>query len=156
MSSKRCAVRELAAYRLPLTAHAFWGGVGVGTVEVLFQCMDRNSIDWERLDRYVTGRGTAEELAALEAWVSSDAELRAIAAAMRTAGRPPGIEQRPWDVRGAWQRLRRRMDRAPLRILSSADRAYSPPRSPIAIGERRRARWLVGTAAAALVIAPAS
>ena len=118
--------------------------------------MDRNSIDWERLDRYVTGWGTAEELAALEAWVSSDPELRAIAAAMRTAGRPPGIEQRPWDVRGAWQRLRRRMGRAPLRILSSADRAYSPPRSPIAIGERRRARWLVGTAAAALVIAAAS
>ena len=102
--------------------------------------MDRNSIDWERLDRYVTGRGTPEELAALEAWVSSDPELRAIAAAMRTAGRPPGVEPRPWDVRGAWQRLRRRMGRAPLRILSPADRAYSPPRSAIAIGERRRAR----------------
>src|SRR6266571_2634754 len=129
MSSKRCAVRELAAYRLPLTAHAFWWGVGVGTVEVLFQRMDRNSIDWDRLDRYVTGRGTPEELAALEAWVSSDAELRAIAAAMRTAWRPPRIEQQTWDVRGAWQRLRRRMGSAPLRMLSPADREYNPPTS---------------------------
>src|SRR3989442_1447442 len=118
--------------------------------------MDRNNIDWERLDRYVTGRGTAEELAALEAWVSSDPELRAIAAAMRTAGRPPDTEQRSWDVRGAWQRLRRRMGRAPLRMLSPADRAYSPLTSPIEIAARRRARWLVGTAAAAIVLAVAS
>src|SRR5437016_5340943 len=118
--------------------------------------MDRNSIDWERLDRYVTGRGTAEELAALEDWVSSDPELRAIAAAMRTAGRPPGVDQRPWDVRGAWQRLRRRMGRAPLRVLSPADRAYSPLTSPIEIAARRRARWLVGSAAAAIVLAAAS
>src|SRR6266446_729757 len=112
--------------------------------------MDRNSIDWERLDRYVTGRGTPEELAALEAWVSSDPELRAIAAAMRTAGRPPGVEQRPWDVRGAWQRLRRRMGRAPLRMLLPADRDYSPLTSPVGTGARRRTRWLVGTAAAAI------
>src|SRR5712691_4873171 len=118
--------------------------------------MDRNSIDWERLDRYVTGRGTPEELGALEAWVSSDPELRAIAAAMRTAGRPPGIEQRPWDVRGAWERLRRRMGRAPLRMLSPADRAYSPLTSPIEIAARQRTRWLVGTAAAAVVLAAAS
>ncbi len=118
--------------------------------------MDRNSIDWERLDRYVTGRGTAEELAALEAWVSNDPELRAIVAAMRTAGRPPGVEPRPWDVRAAWQRLRRRMGRAPLRMLSPADRAYSPLTSSIEIAARRRARWLVGTAAAAIVLAVAS
>ena len=118
--------------------------------------MDRNSIDWERLDRYVTGRGTAEELGALEVWVSSDPELRAIAAAMRTAGRPPDIEQRSWDVRGAWQRLRRRMGRAPLRMLSPADRAYSPLTSSIEIAARRRARWLVGSAAAAIVLAVAS
>ena len=118
--------------------------------------MDRNSIDWERLDRYVTGRGTPEELAALEAWVSSDPELRAIAAAMRTAGRPAGVEQRPWDVRGALQRLRRRMGRAPLRMLSPADRAYSPLTSAIEIAAHRRTRWLVGTAAAAIVLAVAS
>jgi transmembrane sensor len=118
--------------------------------------MDRNSIDWERLDRYATGRATAEELAALEAWVSSDPELRAIAAAMRTAGRPAGVEPRKWDVRGAWQRLRRRMGRAPLRMLSPADREYSPLGSPIEIAARWRARWLVGAAAAVVVLAGAS
>src|SRR2546430_16315894 len=105
--------------------------------------MDRNSIDWERLDRYVMGRGTAEELAALEAWVSSDPELRAIPAAMRTAGRPPGVEPRPWDVRGAWQRLRRRIGRAPFRMLSPPDLADSALTSSIDIDARRLDPWLV-------------
>jgi len=84
--------------------------------------MDWNSIDWERLDRYVTGRASADEMAALAAWVNADPELRALAAAMGAAGRPSGAERRDWDVRSAWQRLHRRMGSPPLHLLSS-----SPP-----------------------------
>lgn len=80
--------------------------------------MDWNSIDWERLDRYVAGRASADEMAALAAWVNADPELRILAAAMRAAGRPSGAERRDWDVRSAWQRLRRRMGSPPLHLLS--------------------------------------
>src|SRR5437762_1322009 len=81
--------------------------------------MDPHDIDWERLDRYVRGRGTPEELDTLRRWVESDPELRALAEAMATVGRPPGAATRAWDVRSAWQHLQRRMrrlDRASLRI----------------------------------------
>ncbi len=71
--------------------------------------MDWDSIDWERLDRYVTRRGSPAELAALDAWVNAHPELRAVAAAMRTVGRPPDEDARAWDVASAWQRLRRRL-----------------------------------------------
>jgi len=84
--------------------------------------MDWNSIDWERLDRYVTGQASADEMAALAAWVNADPELRALTAAMGAAGRPSGAERRDWDVRSAWQRLHRRMGSPPLHLLSS-----SPP-----------------------------
>ena len=85
--------------------------------------MDRNSIDWERLDRYVAGRASPDEMAALADWVNADPELRALVAAMGAAGRPTGAERRDWDVRSAWQRLRRRMSRPLLHLLSSP-----PPR----------------------------
>jgi len=84
--------------------------------------MDWNSIDWERLDRYVAGRASPDEMAALADWVNADPELRALVAAMGAAGRPSGAERRDWDVRSAWQRLRRRMSGPPLHLLSS-----SPP-----------------------------
>lgn len=106
--------------------------------------MDRNHVDWDRLDRYVMGQGSPEERAALEAWVAADPELRAIAAAMQTVGRHPEAEQRTWDVAGAWQRVRSRMDRASLRVVSLADRRPA------------RMWWLVGTAAAVVVLGAAS
>lgn len=94
--------------------------------------MDWNSIDWKRLDRYVAGRAPPDEMAALPAWVNADPELRRLAAAMSAAGRPSGAEWRDWDVRAAWQRLRRRMGGPTLHLLSSA-----PPR--VHPGSRRLA-----------------
>src|SRR5438128_1951016 len=95
--------------------------------------MDRNSIDWERLGRYVAGRASPDEMAALAAWVNADPELRALAAAMGAAGRPFGAERRHWDVRSAWQRLRRRMGGPPLHLLSppvhGGPLTISPPRA---------------------------
>jgi len=90
--------------------------------------MDWNGIDWDRLDRYVAGRASPDEMAALAAWVNADPELRALAAAMGTAGQPQGAERRPWDVRSAWQRLRRRMDGPPLHLVSpTVRRDLLPP-----------------------------
>ncbi|HEV2751545.1 MAG TPA: FecR domain-containing protein [Gemmatimonadales bacterium] len=78
--------------------------------------MDWNSIDWERLDRFVAGRGAPDEMAALGAWVNSDPELRALASLLRAVGEPSGADRREWDVRSAWQRLHRRMGAPPLQL----------------------------------------
>jgi transmembrane sensor len=118
--------------------------------------MDRNGIDWERLDRYVAGRASPDEMAALAAWVNADPELRALAAAMSAAARPSGAERPRWDVRSGWARLRRRMAAPPLHLLSDgvhgaglsifrrASRTLFPPRR------------LLTTAAALLVVATGS
>ena len=119
--------------------------------------MDWDAIDWDRLDRYVTGRGSPAELAALEAWVNANPELRAVAAAMRTLGRPPGEDARPWDVASAWQRLRRRLHHAPLRLLSSSGGATrslgSPPRRWIRVRDRPPLAIAAAAAAVLLLVA---
>jgi len=80
--------------------------------------MDWNSIDWERLDRFVAGRASPDEMAALAAWVNSDPELRTLASLMRGVGQPSRAERRDWDVGAAWQRLRHRMAGPQLTLLS--------------------------------------
>src|SRR5438445_5502389 len=107
--------------------------------------MDRNSIDWARLDRYVAGRASPDEMAAMADWVNADPELRALVAAMGAAGRPSGAERRDWDVRSAWQRLRRRMSGPPLHLLSS-----SPP--PVRVPVSR----MLAAAALLIVVAAGS
>jgi transmembrane sensor len=85
--------------------------------------MDIDEMDWGRLDRYVSEQGTPEELAELERWVNADPELRALAEAMRTAGRPTGQEPSDWNVQAAWQRVHRRMrwvGRPPLQLGSGS------------------------------------
>ena len=114
--------------------------------------MDWDTIDWERLDRYAAGRGSPDELAALEAWVTAHPELRALAAAMRTVGRPPGEAAGPWDVASAWQRLRRRLHHVPLRLLSSSGGATSPLGSPPRRWARLRDRPLLALATAAAAV----
>ena len=89
--------------------------------------MDWNNIDWQRLDRFVSGRAAPDEMAALAAWVDSDPELRALAAVMRAVGGPSGAERRDWDVRTAWQRLHRRMGGPPLQLLGSAAQHRASP-----------------------------
>lgn len=119
--------------------------------------MEHDAIDWERLDRYVTGRGTPEELAALERWVDSDPALRALADAMRSAGLPPHTLPPDWDAGEAWQRVSGRMrlmERGPLRVIPGAGgaRGSAAPPSP-----RRLARaWRSVAAAAAVVLAVGS
>jgi hypothetical protein len=44
------------------------------------------SIDWERLDRFVRGAGSWEERASLTAWVESNPHIRQLAETMRTVG----------------------------------------------------------------------
>jgi transmembrane sensor len=120
--------------------------------------MDWDSIDWERLDRYVTGRGSPDEWAALDAWVKADPELRAIAAALRAVGRPVGEPDRPWDVPSAWQKLRRRLHHAPLRLLSPSGGAPGPLAPPPHPGMRLRRQLMLaaGTAAAVVLLVVAA
>lgn len=76
--------------------------------------MDWNSVDWERLDRFVSGQAPPDEMAALTSWVNSDPELHALASLMRTVGQPPDAERRDWDVRAAWQHMHDRMSSLPI------------------------------------------
>lgn len=115
--------------------------------------MDRNDFDWDRLDRYVTGSGSPEQLAALERWIDSDPELRALADSMRTIGRPPEAAAGEWDVRAAYDGLHRRMrlvGRPQLRVHSATggktqSRSERPERP-----RRRRANVWPSLAAAAV------
>jgi transmembrane sensor len=84
--------------------------------------MDWNSVDWERLDRFVVGEAPPDEMATLAAWVNADPELRTLASFMRAVGKPVGVEQRDWDGSSAWQQLRRRMSGPPLELLSPGSR----------------------------------
>ena len=58
--------------------------------------------DWIRLERYVSRRGTPEELAELGRWVEGSAELRAIVDGMQWAGDAPA-----WDEEAAWSQVSR-------------------------------------------------
>jgi transmembrane sensor len=84
--------------------------------------MDWNTVDWERLDRFVAAQAPPDEMAALAAWVNSDPELRALASRMRSVGEPADAQGRDWDVRSAWQRLHNRMSGPALRLLSPGPR----------------------------------
>lgn len=81
--------------------------------------MDPLDIDWERLDRYVAGEGSAGELDTLRRWVESDPRLQAIVETMRTAQRLPGAEPVRSETAASWQsivyRLRQPAVRAPER-----------------------------------------
>src|SRR5690348_14141904 len=89
--------------------------------------MDWNSVDWERLDRFVAGEAPPDEMATLAAWVDADPELRALASFMRAVGTPAGAERRDRDVGSAWQRLHRRMQGPPLELLSPGPRRLAFP-----------------------------
>ena len=114
--------------------------------------MDWDAIDWERLDRYVTGQGSPQELAALEAWVNADPERRAIAAAMRRVGQPSGTPERPWDAARAWQVVRRRLVHAPLQLVSVSGGAARGLGALPYPWTRLRERPLLGVAAAAVIL----
>ncbi|MFL5516739.1 MAG: FecR domain-containing protein, partial [Gemmatimonadales bacterium] len=100
--------------------------------------MELSERDWQRLEQYLTGQGTAEELAQLERWVEADPKLRALAHGMRTAGRAPGEPAQGWDTDAAWRKVTRRM------------RWFSRP----SIAPARRApAWLPWAVAASLALA---
>jgi transmembrane sensor len=118
--------------------------------------MDGNSLDWERLERYVAGAASPDEMATLAAWVNADPDLRALAGALRASALPSGAARGDWDVRSAWQRVRRRMGGPPLQLLSpGAGQLTSPlgPRLSPAWLARRRA---LGAAAVLVLVAAAS
>jgi transmembrane sensor len=70
--------------------------------------MDLSPHDWERLERYIGRQGSPDDLAELERWIAASAELSALAAAMRTAGKPVDTEA-TWDSDAAWRKISRRM-----------------------------------------------
>jgi transmembrane sensor len=105
--------------------------------------MDLSEREWERLERYVSGHGTSDELAELERWVSASAELRALADGMRTIGQGSAGQEPLWDEDAAWRRVSRRM------------RWFSRPRiAPTAA--RRSHVWLPWAVAACLMLAGGS
>lgn len=118
--------------------------------------MDRHEIDWERIERWVSGQASPDELASLEAWVRADPELSAIAAALRAIGRSSGGAGHRWDVESAWQRLRRHMNRAPLRLLSSAQAIRGRLGYPLGSRARFPARSIFAAAAALILVAAAA
>jgi len=106
--------------------------------------MDLSDLDWERLDRYVSRRGTPDELAALGRWVESNPELSALAEAMRTVDQAPGANVREWDQDAAWRRVARRMRwPAPAQVRGFA-------------GSLEGVRWLPWMVAASLMLAAGS
>ncbi|HEU4589175.1 MAG TPA: FecR domain-containing protein [Gemmatimonadales bacterium] len=70
--------------------------------------MNPRDIDWERLDRYVAGEGTPDELEALRRWVDSDPRLQALAEVMRTAQRLPDASQ-TWNAAASWHSVAERL-----------------------------------------------
>jgi ferric-dicitrate binding protein FerR (iron transport regulator) len=104
--------------------------------------MDLSENDWSRLERYVSGQGTPEELAELERWISSSPELRAVVEAMRAAGRAPGDQVQAWDADAAWRKVSRRM-----RWLL---------RPPVAPGAGHTSMWRTWAVAASIALAAAS
>lgn len=91
--------------------------------------------DWERLERYLSRRGSPEELAVLNRWVESSPDLRALADAMQTVGQVAGERAQSWDEEAAWRRVARRM-----RWFARPDRLH-----------RGRPRWIAWAAAAAVI-----
>ena len=67
------------------------------------------TIDWERLDRFVCGAGSSRERVSLAVWVESNPRIRHLADVMRSvggarAGAPP-------DARRALRSVQRRIDK---------------------------------------------
>lgn len=72
--------------------------------------MDTARVDWERLDRFVTGDGLPAERDALSQWVESDVVLSALARTMRHITHAPSEASPRFDAERAWhfhQQLRR-------------------------------------------------
>ncbi len=112
--------------------------------------MSPRDIDWDRLDRYVTGDGTPEERAALRRWVEADPELEVLAEVMRTAHRRAGEMPEGWDLSGSWTAVTHRLG---FDAAVEAD-APRPPVLRLASGTSGPRRW-PWRAAAGLVAAAA-
>lgn len=67
--------------------------------------MNDEHIDWEALDRYLRGEGTAAERESLERWVNADPRRRALAATMRSVGSSEAADSQDWDAQRALVRV---------------------------------------------------
>jgi hypothetical protein len=79
---------------------------------------ESDEIDWERLDRFVCGRGTVGEQGGLAEWAGGDPRRVALAAAMRTIGRSHARSAFRPEAQPALARIQRR-----LRTIPSAQRS---------------------------------
>jgi transmembrane sensor len=109
--------------------------------------MKPRPIDWEQLDRFVSGLGSPQEREQLAAWVTADPELRALADAMRSVGQSPGGGAQKLDTDAAWQNVREQIRGQAFPPLEIVGPANPPVR--MSAGRGRRAR-LPGAIAAAL------
>jgi len=68
------------------------------------------TIDWERLDRFVCGAGSSRERVSLATWVASNPRIRHLAEVMRSVG---GARTRSApDARRALRDVQRRIGKA--------------------------------------------
>ena len=74
---------------------------------------ERDEIDWERLDCFVRGAGTAGEQGALAEWAAADPRRVALAEAMRTIGRTNTESVFRPDARPALAGVQRRLRTSP-------------------------------------------
>jgi len=77
--------------------------------------MNVSESDWQRLDRYVAGEGTAEEREELRRWIDGNPELQALVEVMRTAQRLPTPTTLRWDSQTSWREVSVRLGLAPKR-----------------------------------------
>jgi ferric-dicitrate binding protein FerR (iron transport regulator) len=112
-------------------------------------------VDWERLDRYLAGRGSAEELAELAEWVATHPQLQTIVDAVQAFGKPSrgtsDADAVAWDTPLAWDKMRRRLSEPPVLRLESAPAAM-PSRGIRRSAGRRRLLPIAAAAAVAVFL----
>jgi transmembrane sensor len=112
-----------------------------------------NEVDWERLDRYLSGRSSPEELADMAEWMATHPELEAIFDAVQAYGKPSrattDTDAVVWDAALAWEKMRRRLSEPAVLRLETTPPAM-PPRA-IRPTERRRLLYFASAAAVFLV-----
>jgi transmembrane sensor len=107
-----------------------------------------SEVDWELLDRYLSGEATPEERARVEAWLAEDPDRWAQVAEMRDAIEraalsEPEVEEAKAEV---WARLQRQ--------IGGAWRGRQ--RAPRSLTVARRPRWSTGAQVAAAIVLAAA
>jgi ferric-dicitrate binding protein FerR (iron transport regulator) len=113
---------------------------------------ERDESEFDLLDRFLSGQGTPEELAALARRIESDGALRDALEALKIASRRP-VAPQSWDAQAALERLQRELQPTPGR------QVYLFPHGRGGLGRTNSRSWRHAgpriAAAAAIVLAAA-